>query len=93
MHTLETILCLLGLLACAGLLANPILSHQSKLHATTETMHAKWNALGCSTKLDAALALFVRIESEECVDYPYALHPNGSNFSTQLGWDSNHYET
>lgn len=91
MHSLETILCLLALLGCLGVLAEPILSHQSKLTQANSTIQSHYAALRCSVQLDYALSLFVQTESILCSTYQHAIHSVGNPFATQLGGDSNHY--
>lgn len=91
MHTLETILCLLALMGCMGLLAEPILSHQAKLAQASEAMKSRYEALRCSAEWDYALASFVQTTTRGCVNYAYALHANGNPFTTTMGGDSNHY--
>ncbi len=92
MHTLETILCALALMACLGLLAEPILSHQAKLTQAKNAMESRYEALQCSAEWDYALASFVQTTTGGCSDYSYALHANGNPFTTLMGGDSNHYE-
>jgi hypothetical protein len=91
MHSLETILCLLALLGCLGLLAEPIIAHQAKLAHASKIIQQQNINLRCSTTLDAALSAFVRVQSGACSSYAYALHANANPLSTSLGGDSNHY--
>lgn len=92
MHTLETILCLLALMACLGLLAEPIFSHQAKLTQGQQAMHERYESLRCSALLDFSLSGFAKMKTMLCSSYDYSLHAIGNPFATTLGGDSNHYE-
>lgn len=91
MHTLETILSFVALLACVALLAQPILSQQQQWNEKTKESEIIWKNFMCSAALDAALANFVLAHSNGCLNFSEALHSNPNPFALELGGDSNHY--
>lgn len=91
MHSLETILSFLGLLACAGILIQPIIAHQQSMETSIDQLQEKWKILHCGAQSDAALSEYVRAKNENCWQFTYALHENANPLSLYLGGDSNHY--